>query len=217
MKVVDIEKKSRRNIFKLFKEMDYPYVGITANVDVTKLVIYCKQEKYSFFKVFMYLVSKVCNTIKEFKYRFENNQIVEYDIVHPSYILKVQEDAFNFCTVPFTLDFNTFYECAISQSNKLMGNINLDHEEERNDLIFISCVPWVSFTHILHPVSISPTDSIPRVAWGKYYKQENRILMPVNVQAHHALMDGLHIGIFYQKLEDEIQKFINNEGVVYES
>ena len=59
----------------------------------------------------MYLVSKVCNTIKEFKYRFENNQIVEYDIVHPSYILKVQEDAFNFCTVPFTLDFNTFYEC----------------------------------------------------------------------------------------------------------
>lgn len=41
--------------------------------------------------------------------------------------------------------------------------------------------------------------------------------MPVNVQAHHALMDGLHIGIFYQKLEDEIQKFINNEGVVYES
>ena len=103
----------------------------------------------------MYLVSKVCNTIKEFKYRFENNQIVEYDIVHPSYILKVQEDAFNFCTVPFTLDFNTFYECAISESNKLMGNINLDHEEERNDLIFISCVPWVSFTHILHPVSIS--------------------------------------------------------------
>ena len=81
----------------------------------------------------MYLVSKVCNTIKEFKYRFENNQIVEYDIVHPSYILKVQEDAFNFCTVPFTLDFNTFYECAISESNKLMGNINLDHEEERND------------------------------------------------------------------------------------
>ena len=148
----------------------------------------------------MYLVSKVCNTIKEFKYRFENNQIVEYDIVHPSYILKVQEDAFNFCTVPFTLDFNTFYECAISESNKLMGNINLDHEEERNDLIFISCVPWVSFTHILHPVSISPTDSIPRVA-----------------QDHHALMDGLHIGIFYQKLEDEIQKFINNEGVVYES
>lgn len=93
MKVVDIEKKSRRNIFKLFKEMDYPYVGITANVDVTKLVIYCKQEKYSFFKVFMYLVSKVCNTIKEFKYRFENNQIVEYDIVHPSYILKVQESS----------------------------------------------------------------------------------------------------------------------------
>ncbi|MCM1236902.1 MAG: chloramphenicol acetyltransferase [Ruminococcus flavefaciens] len=210
MRVIDIENYSRKNIYKLFRNMDYPYIGFTVNVDVTDLILYCKENKLSLFKVVMFLVSKTCNSIKEFKYRFLDEKVVEYDIVHPSYTLMVKDDAFNFCTVLFTEDFKEFNQRAIDESNKLIGNLNLDHEDDRSDLIFISCIPWISFTHVLHPIGLCPTDSIPRVAWGKYFEQGNRIFMPVNVQAHHALMDGFHIGIFYQKLDNEIEQFVKN-------
>jgi len=28
--------------------------------------------------------------------------------------------------------------------------------------------------------------------------------MPLNVQVHHALMDGLHVGRFYAKVQDDL-------------
>lgn len=213
MKIVDIEKKTRRNLYKLYNSMDYPYVGFTANVDVTKLYWHCKNNNLSFFKTMMFLVSKACNSIKEFRYRICGENIIEYDTVHPSYTMMVEEDAFNFCTVQFTDSFPKFYATAVNEAEKLKGNLDLDHEEDRDDLIYITCIPWIAFTHVMHPIHMTPADSIPRVAWGKYYDQQDRKILPVNVQANHALIDGFHIGKFYELLEDYLENFLYNEAV----
>jgi chloramphenicol O-acetyltransferase type A len=47
-----------------------------------------------------------------------------------------------------------------------------------------------------------PSDSIPRFAWGKYFKENDTLKMPLSVQGHHAIMDGIHMGRFYEKLQD---------------
>ncbi|MBP7321279.1 MAG: chloramphenicol acetyltransferase, partial [Lachnospiraceae bacterium] len=44
-------------------------------------------------------------------------------------------------------------------------------------------------------------DSNPRITWGKYHEVNGRIMIPVSILAHHALVDGLHIGNFYKKIE----------------
>lgn len=51
-----------------------------------------------------------------------------------------------------------------------------------------------------------PTDSMPRFAWGKFFNAGDRLLMPLDVQAHHALMDGFHIGKFFET----IQEYLNH-------
>jgi chloramphenicol O-acetyltransferase type A len=65
----------------------------------------------------------------------------------------------------------------------------------------MSAIPWVSFTSFNHPMHYHPSDSVPRFAWGKVFTQGERKLMPLDVQGHHALMDGIHMGKYYAAVQ----------------
>jgi chloramphenicol O-acetyltransferase type A len=54
----------------------------------------------------------------------------------------------------------------------------------------------------MHPLDMYPVDSVPRFAWGKFYEDGQLLKMPLSVQGHHALMDGLHVGRFYAEVQD---------------
>ena len=71
-----------------------------------------------------------------------------------------------------------------------------------DDLLYMTSIPWVSFTSVMHPLDLHPVDSVPRFAWGKYFKESDLLKMPLSVQAHHALMDGIHAGRFYTIVQD---------------
>lgn len=69
--------------------------------------------------------------------------------------------------------------------------------------IFISTLPWISYTALINPTPI-PADSNPRITWGKYFAQDKKVFLPVSVLCHHALVDGLHISKFYDFLNKEL-------------
>jgi chloramphenicol O-acetyltransferase type A len=58
---------------------------------------------------------------------------------------------------------------------------------------------------MVHPLPLNPLDSVPRVAWGRFEERGNRLFMPLNVQAHHALIDGIHIAKFITRVEELIR------------
>ena len=68
-------------------------------------------------------------------------------------------------------------------------------------MLFMTSIPWVSFTSFMHPLKLNPPDSVPRFAWGKYRQEGKKILMPLSVQGHHAVMDGLHAVKFYEEFQ----------------
>jgi cytochrome d ubiquinol oxidase subunit II len=72
---------------------------------------------------------------------------------------------------------------------------------DRDDLVYHSVIPWVSFTSISHARDSRRQSGIPKVTFGKYREAGGRVLMPVSVEVHHALMDGLHVGRFFERLE----------------
>ncbi len=41
---------------------------------------------------------------------------------------------------------------------------------------------------------------------GKYEKSGEKILMPVNMMIAHAVADGYHAGMFFQKLQEAIDE-----------
>ena len=77
----------------------------------------------------------------------------------------------------------------------------LEEDRDRDDLLFLTAIPWVSFTSFMHPLHLHPVDSIPRFAWGKFFGDGDGLMMPLGVQGHHALMDGLHAALFYAEVQ----------------
>ena len=45
---------------------------------------------------------------------------------------------------------------------------------------------------------------IPIFTMGKYYKEDNKIILPLAIQVHHAVCDGFHICRFVNELQELI-------------
>ncbi|WED55460.1 tetratricopeptide repeat protein [Exiguobacterium profundum] len=200
MKKIEIETWARRKHFEFFKAFDAPHFNVTANVDVTNLYTYAKESNQSFFKLFLYGAVRAANAIPELRYRIRGEEVVEHEVVHPSFTVMLDEDVFNFCAATFYEDLPTFLQ-EVTTRMEQAGDEVVVGDEEPDDLLYITSVPWVTFTSIMHPTHQQQHDSVPRIAWGKFERQGERLVMPLSVQAHHALVDGVHIGKYYEALQ----------------
>ena len=207
MKIIDTRTWQRQAHFDFFNQMDYPHFNITAPVDVTKLVVYCKEKGLSFFKCILYLAVKTANDVPEFRQRIRADQVVEHNRVHPSYTSMSKDGVFTFTDVQFDPDPRVFFANTEKVEQIVKEEANLKDEPGRDDYLFITSIPWVSFTSFSHPIHMHPVDSVPRFSWGKYYPQYDRLLLPFSVQAHHALVDGVHVGQYFEGLERDLKEF----------
>ena len=67
-------------------------------------------------------------------------------------------------------------------------------------MIYFTTLPWISFTSFAHARNKGRGDSIPRIVFGKFTEEGERLMLPISVEVHHALMDGLHVGRFLNRL-----------------
>lgn len=204
MRHVDLETWPRREHFEFFGAFDYPHFGLCANVDLTSFYPAVKQRGISFTVAIVYVLARAANAIPEFRYRIRAGEVVEHEIVHPSTTILTPEELFTFCTVDYVEDFSKFAARASERFAYMREHPSLE-DDGRDDLLFLTGIPWVSFTGLMHPLHMHPVDSVPRLAWGKRFAEGKSLKMPLSVQAHHALMDGLHMGRFYAMVEDYLQ------------
>ena len=122
--------------------------------------------------------------------------------------MKKGDDLFKFVTVDLEADIKSFVEKAEKESNNQKVYFDFEKMATRDDLLYITCIPWISFTHMSHTISLNRDDAAPRLSWGKYFKEGEKTLLLFSVQVHHALVDGLHIG----KYANELQSLLNNCG-----
>lgn len=206
MRRINMQTWPRRQHFEFFNTFDHPHFGMSTNVDLSKLYPFMKQHGYSNNIGIIYLIARTANAIPEFRLRLREGEVIEHEVVHPASTISSAEDLFNFCTFDYTEDFSTFEARAKRQIAKTRQETALQTKPGRDDLLYMSAIPWVSFTSFRHPMPFQPTDSMPRFAWGKFFNAGDRLLMPLDVQAHHALMDGFHIGKFFET----IQEYLNH-------
>ena len=205
MKKVVFENPHRKKHFAFFNGMNHPHFNLTANVDVTQFLKRIKNEGLPINQSLVYLLAKTANQIKEFRWRIRDDEVVEHDRVHPSFTVPTDEsDVFSFCTVPFQPTLKDFILSAQEVQEQMRENPSLEDEPGRDDYLFMSAIPWVSFTSLQHAMSYHPHDSVPRISWGKFFSQNAQMLMPLSVQAHHALVDGRHMGMFYEIIQKNL-------------
>ena len=214
MRQKDLKNWPRRDHFELFNTFDYPHFCICANVDLTAFYPMVKQRGISFTVAVVYLIARTANAIPEFRQRIRAGEVVEHDIVHPSTTFLTTDDLFSFCFLEYDEDFSTFAVRSTEKIAQLRKNPTIKEESLEDNQLYMTSIPWVSFTSIMHPLKLYPADSVPRFAWGKFFEEGNKIKMPLSVQGHHALIDGIHAGRFYEKIQDyldEPETLLSNE------
>ena len=202
MKIIDLETYPRRSHYEYFKSLAYPYVGMTANVDVTGLLAAAKRRGKSSFLACLYAACQAVNAVSALRQRIRDGQIVEFARCDAGHTVAKEDGTFVNCRTDSSLDFDSFLtlgEIAQQQAKAQTGFLN--DKEDETGLIFVSCVPWVSFTSVIQPTPI-PADTNPRIIFGKYFTQDGRTMMPLAIQCNHALVDGLHIAQFYAKFQE---------------
>jgi chloramphenicol O-acetyltransferase type A len=206
MRTIDLDHWPRRDHYLFFKGFDYPHFSLTAEMDLTGFLPALQQQGISFTAAMMYLVARVANGIPEFKQRVREGNPIEHDRVHPSATILSRNELFTFCTVLYEPDFREFSQRAVREIAQAKIQPSLEEKMPDDSQLYMTSIPWVSFTSFMHPLKLTPADSVPRFAWGKYRQESGKTLMPLSVQGHHAVVDGLHVGRFYeafQKLLDQ--------------
>jgi len=202
MKIIEFKNPHRRKHFEFFNAMNHPHFNLCGNVEITSFLQEIKKKKIPFTPALVWILAKAANDISEFKQRIRSEQIVQHDYVHPSFSVETDEaDFFSFCEVKFAEDKTDFIIRAEEMMLRMRTNPVMEDDHMRDDYLFMSAIPWVSFTSMQHAMSYHPCDSVPRITWGKYFKEDNKVMLPLSVQVHHALVDGRHVGRYFQAVE----------------
>jgi chloramphenicol O-acetyltransferase type A len=214
MKIIDIENWKGKKHYLWFKKYPAHYYSITTQIDITIFYQYIKANKLPFFIPFIYLLTKALNKVEEFRLRVVNDQVVLYDVIHPAYTVMTNNNVYDNCENQYDDDFKAFYQAAsiaIEKSKQGIIEEKSYNDLSRLDQYYFSCLPWVDFTSVTHPMPNDNSAFVPRVVWGKYKFENEKALISLNIEVSHALIDGypLSQGILnFQELVNQPEKYL---------
>jgi len=204
MKLLDIESWSRKHHFHTFKDFADPFFAICAEVDVTALKQRAERDATSFFLLSYHLVLRAVNAVEAVRYRIRGDQVVVHDTIHGHCTILNADDTFSYGYFSYFDDYDRFRSSAESALAALAHEPVLAPPPGRDDVVHSSVIPWVHFTSFEHAKTLAPGDSIPKIVLGKYTPRGGRLIMPISVSVHHALMDGIHVGHFFRAYQSLI-------------
>ena len=201
MRKIDIGSWKRRTTFEYFKDFEDPFFNLTAPVDAGSLYRFAKANDLSFALMSLHCSLQAANSIPELRLRIIGDEVVEFDRIHATQTILNADDTFSFCYFEYLPDPFDFVRAGKVSLDKYRGLKTFDVEDERLDLIYYSVIPWVSFTSFKHASRHDNRQSVPRMVFGKLYRDGERHMMPHSVEVHHALADGLHVGRYFEALQ----------------
>ena len=200
---IDVETWPRKDAYRLFSRGYLPYFSVTTPLDVTELHRFTKKEGLSFYRAMVYIVSRAMNELEPFRLRIRKDGIAVCETVSPSYTTAGRDGSFGISDVEYLpgetmVDFcRRALEKEASQREQMVVQ-----DDVRDDLIFISSVPWFVTTSVLQEQPTNPDDSFPRVLWDQVHEEKGRQLVNFTAQLNHRLLDGSHVRDLLLRMEE---------------
>ncbi|MBQ2650393.1 MAG: chloramphenicol acetyltransferase CAT [Clostridia bacterium] len=207
---IDVQNWPRREIFYYFSQMEPTGYSLTVDLDITELLQTIKAHKLKFFPVYLWLITRNLNRQIEFKCAVKDGTLGYFGTLTPLYATWHEDThTFSFLWTEYNDDFFTFYN-AYLHNQKTYGDhhgVLARPEPPPENAYTVSCVPWIAFKHFaVHSYGKRPY-FFPSVEAGKFYAQNNRMIMPLSLTCHHATTDGYHIAEFLKDLQQDMAHF----------
>ena len=201
---LDVATWSRRDLFEFFINYDNPYFNVCLRLDVTELLSWLRgRAKVSVSLANHYFALRVANEIELFHYRLQDDRVLVHEVINGGTTVLLPDETFTFAYFDYHEDFAEFMKRAQESVAQTIAKPTFQ-PTPRDNLIHFTALPWLSFTSFAHARKRGRGDSVPRIAFGRFVKENDRTWMPFSVEVHHALMDGLHVGRYVNRLQEAL-------------
>ena len=156
MRLINLETWPRREHYEVFSTWEYPHFSMCANVD---LGVFSRVPEATWDLVqrgdSVHNLTRRERNSQTFRRRIREGKAVEHETIHPSTTILTKDDLFSFCTIEYSEDFSLFAGRAADQIACIQEQPTLK-DPDRDDLIYMTAIPWVSFTSFMHPLKLNP-------------------------------------------------------------
>lgn len=202
---INLNEWSRGELFQFYIDKMRIVMSLTVDMDVTNLKAYSKKRNMGFYPLMLWVVSKIINSHDEFKYSWnKDGSLIRWDYISPSYTdFHSEDESFTKMVTEYSDDLFEF-----------CGRVTVDRERYKNDRFIlahqplnsfdVSCLPWVRYKHFDVHVFDEGKFLAPVVTWGKYERDNDRLVMPLTINIHHAVADGFHLSRFFYEAQNLI-------------
>lgn len=200
---LDLANWPRRELFEFFRDFDKPYFNICTRLDITNLLAELRnQPDVSVSLAYHYFALKAANEIEPFRYRLRDGQVLVHDVINGGTTLLLPNETFTLVYFDYADTFAEFIGPAQRAIEETLKSHAFRPRHDDDARIHCTTIPWISFTSFSHARNWRREDSVPKISFGKFIRENDRTLMPFSVEVHHALMDGLHVGRYVARIEE---------------
>lgn len=199
---LDLDTWPRRAAFDHFRRFDKPYFNVCTRIDVAALKAAAAGSGGGISLACAYLALRLANASEPFRLRLEDGRVRVYDAVQGSTTVLRDDESITFAYLDPSGSWHDFVARASAGIAAARDpQSGFDPRLDDAALIHLTTLPWVHFTSFSHARNWGREDSVPKLAFGRLAAEGERLWMPLSVEVHHGLMDGLHVGRFIEAFE----------------
>ncbi|MCR8844468.1 type A chloramphenicol O-acetyltransferase [Paenibacillus sp. SC116] len=203
-KPLNMDEWSRKPYFEHYFHNVRCTFSVTANLDISGLYAEVKNKGIKLYPALIYMITTAVNSHREFRTCFDvEGQLGYWDSLSPSFTIFHDDDkTFSTIWTAWSEDFGEFYQGYLDDVKKYGSHKGLAAKPDEPPNAFpISSIPWVHFTGFNLNIYTDGSYLQPIFTMGKYDKQDEKVLLPLSVQLHHAVCDGYHAGILFNEMQ----------------
>lgn len=199
-----IKNYERMDLFNQYNERSNPFSFITTKIDITNAYNY-SLKNHHLHALLMYIFVKAMNRIDNFKYRYEDNEIVKYDIINPNYTVTLDNGNVSFIEFDMMDNYEDYLNNFLESKKAFKANQNVTiTSSNEGTSVWLSCLPWFSFIGVVPP--FEPKITIPQLIWDKVTLEDDHAYINLMIMSHHGFVDGSHIGKLIEYINEELNK-----------
>jgi len=197
----------RRAALEHFRNMAQPAFSVTVPVDVTCLRERAARHDATPWLAYHHAALEAANSVDGMRQSMlaDGSGVREFAAIHASTTVLRDDGSFGFVTLPQEHSLAAFAARAkpnVERVRRASGDLFAADEPgdvREETLVHMTALPWLAFAAFTHTRGVG--DDRPKVAFGRFREEGSRLLMPVAVDVHHALCDGVHVGRFFERFQ----------------
>ncbi|WP_164508240.1 CatA-like O-acetyltransferase [Lapidilactobacillus wuchangensis] len=209
-KQIDLDNWPRQEIFNHFMDLGTTF-NLTRRLDITILTEIMKTDQVKLYPALIYTITQTMNDRVNF--RLDYNQAGEFgywEELQPLYtILNPTTKLFSGVVTPLSATYRQFQSAYLADVEQYRQSQQLFPQGVApTNIVNISMIPWTDFSAFSLQNAHEPNYLRPIVTIGQFEKSAGRVLLPVALQAHHAVIDGYDAAWFFNQLQIRLTNFL---------